>query len=509
MRLNWWDRIATLGDPAAQLTRLGQRVMLEHAERALNESYDIAGNGPRLESWNPSSGGPNVQVSASVRRTASRRHRDLLRNNPWAIRARQAIVTHTVGHGITVEFKAEGRQTADRTERAAKVNALWTGWFGTSACDFVAEMDGYMQQAALLGGVVTEGDTFVRARWQRGLSGPVPLKLQILPASMVDSHKNEDFGDGRKIVQGIEYDKNGVRTQYWVFEQNPDDVGVSRTQWESRPVPARDMLQVYRQDEIGQARGMPWGAAVATELMDLRQFSDAYGMRQKVANLFAGFIHDTDAPSFNPATPSTRTTLPTTMEPGAMLTLPAGKKVTFNSPPLAGDYDPYVTSKLYAVAAGYGISMPMLTGRYEKYNFTSGRMGYIDVYKNIENWRWLMLVPQYLERVIEWFKEAVELARGISTSDIIAEITPPRREFMDPTREIGPEIAAQRAGLWSPQESHRSRGVSTARVLDEIAEFNKMADDRNLVLDNDPRKVTSMGLVQPKDDPEPAPGGDS
>lgn len=505
--LTTWDRIATLGDPVKQQRRLVARSQNEFLTRsAEGDGYEAGGWGRRLMNWLGGSSGPNAQVAQSLAATRAR-HRDLCRNNSWAKRAAQAIVTHTVGHGLMVEFKSKtDKKSAAREQALAFVNALFAEWFDGVACDHDGARDGYMQQAAALNDVVRKGDVLVRARWLRGSDNDaVPLRIQLIPADFLDENKTEMLPDGGKIVQGVQFGRDGRRVGYWLFDEHPHDLIPARDP-SSRFVPASDIAHVYRADEIGQVRGMPWGYACLVPLKELDGYEDAYMFRQKLANCAAGFVHDTDAPSFNPASTTTKSVLPDSLEPGAMIGLPPGKKVSFNTPPLAGDYGPFVSDKLYEIAAGYGITHAMLTGRYDKLNFTSGRMGYMDVSKNIDDWRWLMLVPQMVEPICRWFLEAVSLKYGFDTSFMAAEITPPKRELMDPPREVPSEIKALRAGLWSQLESWRARGMRPKRVVAEIAEFNKMVDAAKVVLDTDARHVNAQGAAQiepkePADEP--------
>lgn len=499
-----WDKVVTLGNPQRLMGRAMARVSLAQMERSFGDGngYDSGGIGRRFMNLFSSSAGPNAMVAKALDNTRSR-HRDLIRNSPWNKRAKEAIVTHTVGFGITVEFKPKKSNGVNK-EAARRLNALWTDWYGTKACDWSEERDGYQMQAGMLGETVANGDCFLRLRWMPGNGHEtVPLKLQVVPAAFCDHTKNEQFTPGKTIVQGVEFGARGQRTNYWMFEHHPNDT-VAMPEPASKPVPAALVLHMRREDEEGQVRGMPWGHACLITAKEAKEYKDAYLFRQKLANCAAGFIHDTDAPTLNPATGKTAATMPDTLEPGAMIALPQGKKITFNAPPDAGDYGPFMDDVAYEVAAAYGITHAMLTGRLKDVNFTSGRMGYMDVSKNIDSWRWLMVIPQTILPITEAFKEAVALKYGIDTSGFYAEVTPPLREMMDPPREVPAEIKAIRGGLVSLKESHRSRGMRSDRVLAEIQETNQELDDRKITLDTDPRKTTGQGQAQmDPDEPKP------
>ena len=70
------------------------------------------------------------------------------------------------------------------------------------------------------------------------------------------------------------------------------------------------------------------------------------------------------------------------------------------------------------------------------------------------------------------------------------------RELIDPSNEIKAKILETRAGLQSMPEAIRENGYEPEEVLREIAEFNAELDKLGLVLDSDPRRVSSAGLTQ-------------
>jgi hypothetical protein len=118
-------------------------------------------------------------------------------------------------------------------------------------------------------------------------------------------------------------------------------------------------------------------------------------------------------------------------------------------------------------------------------------------YAQIEELQWLVLIPQFLDRVWGWFLDAARIA-GIPTQGVSMEWTTPRRPLVDPNREISPFIDATRATLLSPQESIRELGYDPETVLDEWAAFIKQLDSREIVSDIDPRKTTRRGATAPK-----------
>jgi lambda family phage portal protein len=319
------------------------------------------------------------------------------------------------------------------------------------------------------------------------------MQIQVLEPDMIDSLKEGDLPNGGFIVQGIEFDAIGRRVAYWLFQRHPGDmVNLSSSFGASKRVPASEIAHIYRADRPGQVRGVPWLAPVMIRLHDFDQYEDAQLLRQKIAACFTAFIHDMEAPVDST---KKKKVLSEKLEPGAIEILPPGKDIKFNSPPGVEGYSEYASQMLHAIAAGMGITFEALTSDYSQVNYSSARMGWLEFQRNIEQWRWNMMIPQFCETAWDWFVEAATLA-GRKTKGASASWTPPRREMIDPTKEIPAIRDAVRVGLTSISESIRENGSDAEAVLQQIADDNKMIDSLGLVLDSDGRKVARSGMAQ-------------
>lgn len=413
------------------------------------------------------------------------RHRTLVRDNPWARRAVQAIVTNTVGHGITGEvFGPDGQVDEARNDR-------FKAWAESRQIDASGNHDLYGLQALAIETTATSGEALIRRRRRRPADGlSLPLQIEVVEPDHLDHSRSGFVGNTGKIVQGVEFDPIGRRRAYWLFRDHPGDMMARALQ--SAPVPASEVAHVYRQRRPGQVRGEPWGSAAIVTLHDLDGFEDAFLFRQKLANCFAAFTYDDEPGVPNGATDD----LVEQFEPGMIEHLPSGRKVTVAQPPQAGDYGTYVRDCLYRVAAAYGISFQSLTGDLRQVNFSSGRMGKIEMNRNLDAWQWHMLIPQMLDPLAEWFFETDALLHGAAPAGTHIRWNPPTREMVDPSREVSPMIDAVRAGAFPLSHWHRELGFHTKDVLREIGSNNKAIDDQQLVLDSDPRKVSRAGLTQ-------------
>jgi capsid protein len=168
-----------------------------------------------------------------------------------------------------------------------------------------------------------------------------------------------------------------------------------------------------------------------------------------------------------------------------MYALKAGRKVEFSTPPKVENSE-FVRETLREIAAGVGITYEELTGDMSQVNFSSARMGFNTLLRNVDQWQWNILIPIFCEQVSKEFINKAQLA-GINTEKATFEWTPPARTLVDPTREIPAIIKAVRAGLMSLPEALRAQGFNPQKVYAEIAESNREIDKLKLILDTDPR----------------------
>lgn len=482
--MNPLDSLIASVNPAAALRRQRARLQLEWLRR-----YEGASRGRRTEGWRTQS--TSADAAAAPALTLLRdRSRDLVRNNPYAAKAVQVIVANVVGTGIMGQARTRSRR------RAEQLTALYQNWASDPLqCDWHGRMDFMGLQALAFRAVVESGEALIRRRTPPASSSQrIPLRLQVMEPDMLDTTRDVALADGGLIKEGIQYDAQGRREGYWLYEEHPGEQHLRVVNVRSSFVAASEIIHVYRQDRPHQTRGIPWASPVILRLRDFDDYSDAQLLKQKISACFAAFAVDTEAPDAGLGTE-----LIEKLEPGAIEILPPGKDIRFANPPTVGDFDKVTREYLLQIAAGFGITYESLTGDLSNTSFASGRMGWLEFQRNIEAWRWQLIVPQMLNPIWTWFMQAGEV-NGVRTDGIVAHWTPPRRELIDPAKEVEGIKNAVRCGLISPSEAIREFGYEPEEVLAEAAEFYQLADQLGLVLDIDPRKVSGAG--QPMQAPQ-------
>lgn len=479
--------------PNAALYRAQARLALSIVDDHQKRRFEGASKGFRHSQWSR----PGTSADAALlnnlpllRNSA----RDLTRNNPWAEKALTVIENNTVGTGI------KGIVTSTTKNKTKKLTEAWNEWAGTSLIDAEERLDIVGIQGLAIRTIAESGEVLIRRRFRRSSEKlPIPIQLQVLEPDYLDSTKDADLANGNYIKGGIEFNARGRPVAYHLYEEHPGDVSGFRNSFNSNRIPAADIIHAFNPKRAGQSRGYPWVAAAIKKLKDFDDYEDAQLVRQKIAACFAAFVYDMQGAS-NPTTGLDSEGNPAEsdldyLNPGTIQTLPPGKDIKFPSPPPVQNYDEYTVSILRACAAAWGISYESLTGDYSKVNFSSGRMGWIEMSRNITRWQNSIMRVQILEQIARWFFTGAGLM-GLDTGGAKIKWTYPRREMIDPTREVPAMIKQIRAGLTTLPRALASMGHESEEILLEIAETNKILDENDLVLDSDPRRVNISGSNQ-------------
>lgn len=458
--------------------------MLKNALRKLNlfgRSYEGASKNKRLRNWKTDNSSANSTIFGNLE-TLRDRARYLRRNNPFAARGLQAISSNTVGRGIQTQFR--NAQASDIAANPAEI--LWKSWANTKAIDYEGRYDIFGLQRVIIEAVAESGEVLIRKKYNRKL--PFPLQYQVLEGDFIDSYKNQVATDkDNQIIQGIEFDKNGKRIAYWLYENHPGGVFENKSAFSANSfrVSADEIFHIYRQERPGQARGVPWLAPVIIRLKDFDDYEDAQLMRQKVAACFTAFVQDIgpDSQDLNGASKGDVDEL-SKLEPATIEFLPAGKTITFANPQGPTNYDEYTKNVLRSIAAGLGITYEILTGDLSNVNFSSARLGWIEFMRNLDVWRKDLILDGFLNPVVDDFKRIAAIL-GKDLSNFSALHTPPRREMIDPTKEIEAAKSSIRAGLSTWSDELMSLGKDPGEHFAQYAKDKKLIDSLQLTLDSD------------------------
>lgn len=478
--MNIVDRTVAFFDPRAGLARARSRFVMEQLE--LIRGYDAAGYGRRFDGWKAGNTTANNETEMSLDRLRAR-SRDLSRNNPWAKRAVEVLANNVIGTGI--------RPTP--LKEVDKVSKAWAAWAESTECDFEGNTNFTGLQRLITRTMAESGEAIIRRRRTATNKSGVPIQLQVFEPDIIDTSRNflGIQADGNFIIQGVEFNKKGKKVGYWLYDAYPSETVVMSKDLMAKFVPVDEVLHVYSPERPGQVRGVPTGASAFLRLRDLDGFEDAELLRQKIAACFAVFI--TETVDSTPVKNTKKRPTNEKVEPGIIERLAPGEQVAFANPPTKEGFPDYVKTVLRGIAAAYGISYESLTGDLENVNFSSGRMGWIEMQRNINHLQQDILIPMFCNPVWDWFLNGIAVTGIYSKEDIAAKWTAPRREMLDPQKEIAGITSAIRAGLQSWPEAVSELGYNPNEVLVEIAKNNAELDKLGIILDSDPRYTDAAG----------------
>ncbi|RWR31349.1 phage portal protein [Sinirhodobacter populi] len=448
--MNIIDRTIGFFAPQAGLRRVAAR-----AQISTLMNYDAASRGRRAYGWKAPATAADAAAFGS-RARMRQLSRDMVRNRPYAARAKDVIVANVVGAGIMPSIRSENDNAK------ATVQDLLERHLLTPSLDSLGEYDLLEMQQIAMSAVFTDGEVLLRRRWRTGSYGvglPLPYQVEMIEVDCLDTTV-QSYGDNL-VIEGVEYGPTGAIEAYHLYNEHPGAVRHRKALQSSR-VHWSDVIHIRRMDRPGQLRGVPWLAPVMMTLGEISDYQEAQILKQKISSLMAVMIKW--------ASGSVRGEKPGAgleeLAPGAIVDLPEGAEPVTVNPPTVEGYDDFMTVALRSVAVGIGITFESLSGNLRQVNFSSGRMGRNEMDRLIHMWRRSMMIMQFGVGMERWFREGLAIAghKGIPFN---LDWTPPRRILIDPTREIPAMIEEVEAGLASRQGVQRELGRDPDRIRAE------------------------------------------
>lgn len=484
--MNWIDKAVGYLSPSRGLKRVRAR-----AAMGILAGYEGAKTGRRTEGWVTAGGDANSEINGSGARLRDR-VRDLNRNNCHMRRMLRITQNNIVGTGIVPRA-----DTGDK-DLNTRIDAAFKQW--STQCDANGQLDFH----GLIGLIVrTErmsGETVVRFLTNPG-EGIIPLRLQVLEPDYIDSSK-QYFADrdGNYTILGVQFNKNGGRSGYWLYNRHPGGiVGSNLKGFISELNDAKDILHVYHVERPGQVRGVTDYSAIITNLRDLDDYGDAERVRKKTEACLVAFVESPDGENSPPIAPATISedgaNRIETFEPGMVEYGRAGETIKFNTPQAAGGYREYKVTELHEIAAGGGVMYEQTSGDLSQVNYSSYRAGHLEFRGDVLVYRWQLLVPMCLNPIWRRFIDYLVIANVIPEANYGVIWTEPPFQSIDPEKDERATNMQVRSGRKTYRESVVESGYDPERTLDEIDQTNKEFDKKGIILDIDPRNVNDRGQL--------------
>jgi lambda family phage portal protein len=440
--------------------------------------YEGAKKAKRRAGWNPAAKSQNLEMlkdSAILRSRA----RDLIRNNGWAKSAHLGFASNLVGTGIIPKFKVGSKIVKDYDEQ-------WKSWAETTLCDVTNRNTFYGIQRLAALTLHNAGEVLIRRVAYRNQARNMKIKapqfrLQVLEPEFIDITKNDPKTG---LIQGVQVDKYGAPTGYWLFSAHPSELKTEPTLFKST-----DVIHLFDERRPGQVRGVTEFDATIETIKSIDDYEDAGLQSRKISALMSVFLTGIEL-----ADDGTQAyDIPTTIEPGSITNLPQGVDVKHVTPPMASEHRDYTRSLMHKVAAGMGQSYESLTHDLSDTNYSSIRAGRVDQDRFNAVMRETVFIPKFCDRVALWFLDDPYV---MAKPEVTISWISPAVAMIDPEKESIAYKNMSRNGLMSHSDLLNKLGNDPDEFLEEAAEWNLKLDALGIVLDTDPRATDLQGKAR-------------
>lgn len=340
------------------------------------------------------------------------RSQEQLRNNDYAKQYARMSRNNIVGHrGFSLQAKIPLRNSPDDLDEAVNraVEAAWRDWCKAENCDVTGKNSLRLLCAGAIDSNVSMGEAFFRMV-TGSYGGKYGFSLQALhPQRCPMLLKMENLPNGHFVRFGIEYNSYGKPIGYYFSDKDADSDRINFGGTDYTRIPAPEVIHLYREEMVGQRRGLPW---LATSLFRARQLNGMEGAALVNARAGAnkqGFVESSaDADPLLEWETEEQGDFEVESEPGEITVLPNGATFKEYNPQYPnGEYVGFKKSHLQGIASGYGVSYNNLCNDLEGVNFSSIRQGTLD---ERENWKELQewMIEQMIQKIFaEWLKRAL------------------------------------------------------------------------------------------------------
>jgi lambda family phage portal protein len=260
----------------------------------------------------------------------------------------------------------------------AWLEATWASWWAKP------DLNGQLSGVDILDlewwGLWTAGEILIQKVTDKDGTGPVKLRLlPIAPRRLA----TPTVSVGKpEIVLGIERNKTGKPINYHV-DDTPENAYATTTN--TKAIPAKDIIHLFRVVEAGQVRGVPWLTAGLQSIANLRDFDEEVMEAARGAAEHGIVLTATDT-----GTEFIEVNASTPMERGTVWTMPPGYQATqIHAEQPSSQYMEFVEEQQRRL--GRGTCMPVMIARLDarKHNYSSARFdsqGYVRRNNKLRAW---------------------------------------------------------------------------------------------------------------------------
>lgn len=450
--------------------------------------------------WGQTTTSADSELSSSLRILRAR-SRSLIRDAPYAKRAKVIVVNNVVGSGIGMQAQVKTIRDTLNNRINGEIESEWERWSAANQCHTGGTLHFADIERIAMGQIFEAGEIFIRKHYKPFGDSTIPYCLEIIePERVVDEFQPSAFISNAIVRMGIESDEFRRPLAYWIRRLHPGEIRYSATETDGIDrIPADQIVHLKLTDRWPQTRGEPWLHAVLKKLNDVDGYSEAEIVAARAAASYMGFIESAHEYGDKQENGSREITL----EPGIVERLAPNEKFNFVNPNRPNtNMDPFMRMMLREIAAGTGVSYESLSRDYSQSNYSSSRLALLD---DRDLWRFFQMwfVRNFRKNIHnEWVQQAIlsRTIKTISAEDYALNVQkfsavrfkPRGWSWVDPTKEVEAYKEAIKAGLTTTTQviAQTGGGIDIEDVLDERRQELDIGKEKGLIFDTDPSLVT-------------------
>lgn len=508
---------------------------MKNAQHYINSGYSHGGastTGTWVKGYSAESLSPKSDIEEN-RKLLRERTRDLAMNAPIATAAINATRTSCVGSGLVpkpkIDYDFLGMTKEKAVKLQQKVKKEFAVWANSTLCDTCDLNNFYELQQIAFGDWLKNGEEFALILYDEKQEEYMPyqLRIKLVPADRIstpNSMNGEYDGydkaaeNGNTIMNGVEIDKNGKVTAYYICSNFPGEYSEKISKWQrvekrGRRTGNPNILHVFNAEVAEQYRGVPFLAPVITAIKQLTRYTEAEIMAAVINSMFALFVTtetgndignfsgvDDEDEDWDKGFPEKENEIK--LGSGTINFLKTGEKIEpVESKHPSGNYDGFVQAVTAMIGAALEISPEVLMKKFGQ-NFSASR-GALN-----ETWRSFMMrrkwfINDFCQQIYElWFAEAVSKGRipapGFFTDPLIrnaytnATWTGPAQGCLNPAQEVSAAVQRIQNGLSTHEdECAAMNGSDYEDNVRTLTNENERLAEANSVLNKE--EVTKNG----------------
>jgi lambda family phage portal protein len=337
----------------------------------------------------------DLRMGLRVMRSASRY---LAQNDPYGRKFLRTLQKYVIGpEGYTHRNKAADYITAngqtkkklDTTANRIIQDGFWD-WSKKDYCYVTKDMSFVEGNGLEIKTIAMDGEIFIKKVYEKKTANKFGITYQLIESAYCDDRLNKVLPNGNVITMGIEHTPLRKVVAYWFIEYRPGDdlYGWNPRMYYIR-IPADQIIHIYMKEYVGQMRGIPWCAPVATRLHVLKGFQEAALMNARSSARKANVLKPAKGEDVDLTADSVSGEYVTedggeeiivkSIQPGETFVVPQGYDFDQYNPVWpTGSEGPFTDAILMGVSSGWDIDFPTLSSNLTGVNYTSSRHGALD-----------------------------------------------------------------------------------------------------------------------------------